>query len=80
MKNRKKNKKISNYNEYQRVKQEDIKEVDEEEEEDRMIKKRIYQKGFKISTMPSVRRPETIHNKQKPMVAKIDKEKQKKQM
>jgi hypothetical protein len=44
------------------------------------IKSRIYQRGFKIGTMPSVKRPSSIQSNMKPLVAKIDKEKNKKQV
>lgn len=42
------------------------------------IKSRIYQRGFKVGTMPSVKRPSSIQSTMKPLVAKLDKEKSKK--
>ena len=44
------------------------------------IKSRIYQRGFKISTMPSVKRPSSIQSAMKPLVANLDRDKNKKQV
>jgi hypothetical protein len=31
------------------------------------LKKRIYDKGFKLTTMPSVNRPETLNSNKRPL-------------
>ncbi len=35
------------------------------------LKKRIYDRGFKLTTMPSVNRPETLNSHKRPLQAKI---------